>query len=43
VAKDATNGWTYSSSGNKIVFHGSAIPSDNTSIGIDYTPNDIIR
>jgi hypothetical protein len=43
VPKDASNGWSYASSGNKIVFHGSAIPSDNTSIGIDYTPNDIIR
>lgn len=43
VAQDGTNGWTYESSGQKIVFHGSAIPQDNTSISIDYTPNDIIR
>jgi hypothetical protein len=43
VAQDATDGWTYSASGNKIVFHGDAIPTDNTSIGIDYTPADIIR
>lgn len=43
VPNDATNGWTYSSTGNKVVFHGTSIPNDNTSINIDYTPNDIIR
>jgi hypothetical protein len=43
VANDATNGWTYVSSGNKIVFHGTAIPQDNTSIAINYIPADIIR
>ncbi|MGZ3693991.1 MAG: hypothetical protein ACXWQO_07305 [Bdellovibrionota bacterium] len=43
VANDATNGWTYVSSGNKIVFHGNAIPTDNTSIAINYIPADIIR
>lgn len=43
VPNDATNGWTYVSSGNKIVFHGTAIPTDNTSIAINYIPADIIR
>ncbi len=43
VPNDATNGFTYSPTGNKIVFHGNYIPQDNTSIGIYYTPNDIIR
>ena len=43
VPGDATDGWTYSSTGNKIVFHGNSIPQDNTSIGINYIPNDIIR
>ena len=43
VAQDATNGWTYVSSGQKIVFHGTAIPSDNTNISINYIPKDIIR
>lgn len=43
VTNDATNGWTYSSTGNKIVFHGTAIPTNNTTISINYTPNDIIR
>jgi hypothetical protein len=43
VPQDAADGWTYSSAGNKIIFHGDAIPTDNTSIAIDYIPNDIIR
>jgi hypothetical protein len=43
VPQDATNGWTYESSGNKVVFHGNYIPEDNTSISINYTPRDIIR
>lgn len=43
VAQDATNGWTYVSSGNKIQFHGTAIPTDNTAIAINYIPADIIR
>lgn len=43
VTQDSTNGWSYSSSGNKIVFHGSAIPNANTSISINYIPSDIIR
>lgn len=43
VAQDGTNGWSYVSTGNKIVFHGSAIPTANTSIAINYTPSDIIR
>jgi hypothetical protein len=43
VPQDATNGWTYVSTGNKLVFHGSWIPVANTSISINYIPNDIIR
>lgn len=43
VPQNGTHGWTYSSTGNKIVFHGDYIPNDNTTIGINYTPNDIIR
>jgi hypothetical protein len=43
VAQDATNGWTYDSANQKIVFHGTAIPTDNTAISINYTPADIIR
>jgi hypothetical protein len=43
VGQDGTNGWSYESTGNKIVFHGTAIPTANTSIAINYTPADIIR
>lgn len=43
VPNDGTNGYTYVSSGNKIVFHGTWIPQDNTSISINYIPSDIIR
>lgn len=43
VPRDAANGYTYSSSGNKVVFHGAYIPRDNTAISIDYIPADIIR
>jgi hypothetical protein len=43
VPNDGTNGYTYVSDGNKIVFHGSYIPQDQTSIGINYIPSDIIR
>lgn len=43
VPNNATNGWTYSANGNKVTFHGNSIPTDNTSISINYTPNDIIR
>jgi hypothetical protein len=43
VPKDPVNGWSYSATGNKVIFHGNSIPTDNTSISIDYTPNDIIR
>lgn len=43
VPQSAADGWTYDATNNKIVFHGSYIPQDNTSIQIGYIPNDIIR
>jgi len=43
IARSAVDGWTYDSANNKIIFHGDAIPTDNTNIAIDYIPNDIIR
>lgn len=43
VPQNATNGWTYSSTGNKIVFHGNYIPFDQTNIDVNFIPNDIIR
>ncbi len=43
VPNDPTNGYSYISSSNTIVFNGSFIPVANTSIAINYIPNDIIR
>lgn len=43
VPKGSVDGWTYQATGNKIIFHGDAIPTDNTNIALDYIPNDIIR
>jgi hypothetical protein len=43
VPNDATNGYTYVSASNSIFFHGTWIPQANTSISINYIPNDIIR
>jgi hypothetical protein len=43
IAKNSTNGWSYQSTGNKIIFHGTAIPADNASISVTYIPTDIIR
>ncbi|MGZ3653290.1 MAG: hypothetical protein ACXVCZ_19220 [Bdellovibrionota bacterium] len=43
VPNDPTNGYTYVSSRNMIVFHGTWIPQANTNISINYVPNDIIR
>jgi hypothetical protein len=43
VPNNSVNGWTYVSSGQKVVFHGTYIPSDGTTINVTYTPSDIIR
>lgn len=43
IPQDSTDGWTYSSAGNKVVFHGNYIPIDHTEIGVGYIPADIIR
>jgi hypothetical protein len=43
VANNDTNGWQYVAANQKIVFRGTAIPNDNTSISIAYLPKDIIR
>ncbi len=43
VPNDATNGYTYVAANNKIVFNGTAIPSQNSTISVTYTPTDIIR
>lgn len=38
VAKDPANGWTYNSTANTIVFHGTAVPSPSASISITFDP-----
>ncbi len=37
--QDATNGWTYLSSENRLVFHGSAVPSNGAVVNVAYTGN----
>ena len=36
VGNDATNGWTYDSAGNTVIFHGSAIPGPDEAVVISY-------
>ncbi len=38
VPNNATNGWTYNSAANSIVFHGSAVPAAGASISINFQP-----
>lgn len=38
VPNDATNGWTYVSSSNSVVFHGTAIPEQGASINVTFDP-----
>ncbi len=38
---DATNGWTYNSSANSIVFHGTAIPPQNANINVSFIPQNL--
>jgi hypothetical protein len=41
VAQDATNGWTYNSTVNSIVFHGTAIPAQGASINVAFDPQTV--
>ncbi len=43
IPMDETNGFSYTPAGNKIVFNGTAIPSQNSTISVLYIPTDIIR
>lgn len=43
VPQNATNGWSYVSSENSIVFNGTYIPADSDTISVTYIPTDIIR
>ncbi len=38
ISQDSTNGWTYDSTANSVVFHGSAIPAQGSMIGVDFDP-----
>lgn len=38
IPQDSTNGWTYDSTANAIVFHGNAIPPQGATISINFTP-----
>jgi hypothetical protein len=41
ISQDATNGWTYNSTANSIVFHGTAIPPQGAVINIDFIPQSL--
>lgn len=44
ISKSSSNGWTFESSTNRIIFHGSGIPTNaGIYVQIDYTPADIVR
>jgi len=43
VTNNAINGWTYSSTANSILFHGTAVPAQNATIDITFTPTTIIN
>jgi hypothetical protein len=38
VPQDSTNGWTYDANANSIMFHGSATPSQDATIAVNFTP-----
>jgi hypothetical protein len=38
VANNTTNGWSYNSTANSIMFHGSAVPPQDSSIQVDFVP-----
>lgn len=42
IPEDVSNGWTYDSSSNSIIFHGSAIPPQGAQIIVDFDPVTIL-
>lgn len=42
IPNDATNGWTYDSVANSIVFHGTAIPSQGAIVDVNYDPTSVL-
>jgi hypothetical protein len=44
IGQDPNNGWTFEALTNRIIFHGSAIPSGaGVTISVNYKPNDVVR
>ncbi len=41
ISQDVVNGWTYNSTANSIVFHGSSIPPQGANIAINFDPTTI--
>jgi hypothetical protein len=41
VPMNATNGWTYEAASNSVVFHGTSIPSQNSSVAVNFDPASI--
>lgn len=42
VPNDSTNGWTYSSDSNAIIFHGNAVPSASANLRVTYDPKSFL-
>lgn len=43
IPNDATNGWTYNEANQSIMFHGSAVPSQDANIQVRFTPSTVIH
>jgi hypothetical protein len=41
VPQDATNGWTYDATTNSIIFHGTALPAQGSSVGVYFDPTTV--
>lgn len=41
IAESASNGWTYNATANSIVFHGASIPSQGSTIVVNFQPTTI--
>lgn len=42
ISQDATSGWTYDSTANSIIFHGTAIPAQGAEINVQYDPTTLL-
>lgn len=43
IPEDSVNGWRFDANSNRIIFSGSFLPDDGTTIAVRYIPEDIIR